>query len=234
MAIASGINNGLVTFGINSAFLAVLWYGGTLVLADQLSVGDLAAFSLYSLFVGGSATGLATAYGDLMQAAGAADRVFSLTQPYQIAQSSAPTVPNGMSGTAPDNSLGHCHPTHAILHADLEAQGRGPELKFENIFFKYPTREAEVLRGFDLTVHPGETVALVGASGSGKSTILALLTALYQPSSGRILFDGYPIADLDPVWLRDQIGVVTQEPVIFGGTIGERADGMKPLPLSFC
>ena len=66
MALASGINNGLVTFGINSAFLAVLWYGGTLVLAEQLSVGDLAAFSLYSLFVGGSATGLATAYGDLM------------------------------------------------------------------------------------------------------------------------------------------------------------------------
>ena len=69
MALASGINNGLVTFGINSAFLAVLWYGGTLVLAEQLSVGDLAAFSLYSLFVGGSATGLATAYGDLMYVA---------------------------------------------------------------------------------------------------------------------------------------------------------------------
>jgi ABC-type multidrug transport system fused ATPase/permease subunit len=76
------------------------------------------------------------------------------------------------------------------------------------------------LSGFDLTVHPGETVAVVGASGSGKSTLLALLTALYQPTGGRILFDGHPVCDLDPSWLRDQIGVVTQEPVIFGGTIG--------------
>lgn len=232
MALASGINNGLVTLGINSAFLAVLWYGGTLVLAEQLSVGDLAAFSLYSLFVGGSATGLATAYGDLMQAAGAADRVFALTQPYQSARISDPTskVLQSMSNAAATTTVAQSSP---MLRPAVAAESSGPELQFESVSFAYPTRpDAEILCGFDLSVHPGETVAVVGASGSGKSTLLALLTALYPVSGGRILFDGHPVCGLDPTWLRDQIGVVTQEPVIFGGTI--RKCDVYILPLMLC
>jgi ABC-type multidrug transport system fused ATPase/permease subunit len=127
--------------------------------------------------------------------------VFSLTQPC--------TRNNSETDSGP------------MLRPTMRTEEGGPELKFEQVCFAYPTRpDAEILSGFDLCVHPGETVAVVGASGSGKSTLLALLTALYQPSGGRILFDDHPVCDLDPSWLRDQIGVVTQEPVIFGGTIG--------------
>ena len=147
MAMASGVNMGSVTLGINAAFLAVLYYGGTLVLAQQLSVGDLAAFSLYSLFVGGSATGLATAYGDLMQAAGAADRVFALTHPSDAAGKEAAAAGGGKATAGSDGTP---------LRPEGLAQG---VLEFSNVEFAYPTRpNAQVLRDFSLSVEPGETV----------------------------------------------------------------------------
>jgi ATP-binding cassette subfamily B protein len=193
---------GSVTLGINFALLGVLGYGGVLVLEQQMSVGDLAAFSLYSLFVGGSATGLATAYGDLMQAAGAADRVFALTTDEKAEAECGEMQKAGFGLLRPEVVRG--------------------ELQFDDVSFAYPTRpDAPVLLSLSLTVQPGEMVAVVGGSGGGKSTLLALLTALYAADAGSVRFDGHAIAALDTTWLRDQIGVVAQEPVIFGGTIRE-------------
>ena len=144
-----------------------------------------------------------------MQAAGAADRVFALTHPSDAAGKEAAAA-DGDKATA--GSAG-------TLWPEGFAQG---VLEFSNVDFCYPTRpNVPVLRDFSLAVEPGETVAVVGASGSGKSTLFSLLTALYTPSAGVVRFDGHPVSDLDPTYLRGQIGVVAQEPTIFGGTIGD-------------
>ena len=93
-------------------------------------------------------------------------------------------------------------------------------ITFENVHFHYPSRpDQEVLRGMSCTIGAGQQVAFVGPSGSGKSTTLALVQGFYRPSRGRITLDGYSIEELDPMWLRRQIGVVLQEPVLFSGTI---------------
>jgi ATP-binding cassette subfamily B protein len=88
------------------------------------------------------------------------------------------------------------------------------------VSFAYPTRpDVEVLQGVELSVEPGEVVALVGPSGSGKTTIASLIGRLYDPDKGRILLDGRPLKGLDPRWLRQQIGVVSQEPILFSTSI---------------
>lgn len=89
-----------------------------------------------------------------------------------------------------------------------------------DLHFAYPNRpDVEVLQGVDLEIRPGEVVAVVGASGAGKSTMLALLLGLYAPSRGSISLDGEEVGELDPAWLRGQIGLVEQEPALFTGTI---------------
>jgi ABC-type multidrug transport system fused ATPase/permease subunit len=96
------------------------------------------------------------------------------------------------------------------------------EVRFEAVRFAYPTRpDAQVLAGIDVTIAPGEMVALVGPSGSGKSTMAALLTRLYDPSEGAIFLDGRDLRTLSPDWLRRQIGVVSQEPLLFSCSIEE-------------
>lgn len=97
------------------------------------------------------------------------------------------------------------------------------EVQFKNVTFAYPSRpDQEVLRDFSLTLRPGETVALVGASGSGKSTVAALLERFYEPSSGMITLDDRPLAELSPYWIRAEvIGLIEQQPILFGTTILE-------------
>ena len=95
-------------------------------------------------------------------------------------------------------------------------------VEWQHVDFAYPTRpEVPVLRDFNLTLAPGEVVALVGPSGGGKSTIASLLYRLYDPSQGHVSLDGKPLASLDPNWLRRQIGVVAQEPLLFSTSIAE-------------
>mmetsp|Transcript_18851 Transcript_18851/g.30935 ORF Transcript_18851/g.30935 Transcript_18851/m.30935 type:complete len:250 (-) Transcript_18851:58-807(-) len=93
-------------------------------------------------------------------------------------------------------------------------------VEFHDLVFRYPSRPSvSVLNGFNLSLEPGKTVALVGASGSGKSTTVSLLLRLYDPSAGRILLDGVDVSQLDPYWLREQIGLVPQEPILFADSI---------------
>jgi ATP-binding cassette subfamily B protein len=99
----------------------------------------------------------------------------------------------------------------------------------EAVRFHYPTRpEVEVLQGVDLEVAPGEVVALVGPSGAGKSTIGALLSRLYDPTSGRVALDGTDLRELDPAWLRGLVGVVSQEPVLFSTSIADNVRYGRP------
>ncbi|GMF48777.1 unnamed protein product [Phytophthora fragariaefolia] len=103
------------------------------------------------------------------------------------------------------------------------------DINFRHLTFAYPSRpHAVIYQGYDLSVRRGQTVALVGASGSGKSTAIALLERFYDPSSGMVALDGHDVRTLSLPWLRDRISLVSQEPVLFSGTIAENIALGKP------
>ena len=191
---AVGIFMGAASFAGYSAVAVVLWFGGKKVLSDAMSVGDLTSFILYTLIVAFSLGGLGGLWTDFMRAIGAADRVFGL-----LDRSSA--IPN--------------------TGGDTPGAIRG-SVAFRDASFSYPSRpDIEVLRGITIELEPGRVVALVGPSGSGKSTVAALLSRLYDPSEGVVLLDDTPLTSLDPTWLREQVGAVAQEPILFSTSIAE-------------
>jgi len=200
-AIAGATFMGGASSGGFLAMAAVLGYGGRLVAVGDLSAGALTAFLVYTLLIAMSLGGLADLWAEVMRGLGAADRVFALMD-------REPAMPLE-GGARPGVSEGR--------------------LSFEGVRFSYPTRpDAVVLGGIDLAVARGEVVALVGASGAGKSTIAALVGRLYDPTAGRILLDGRDLRSLDPSWLRAQIGVVPQEPVLFSATVEENVRYGRP------
>ena len=144
---------------------------------------------------------LADLWAEAMRSLGAAERVFELID-------RAPAM---------------------ALRGGRKLERVGGRLAFEDVRFSYPARpDLEVLHGVDLTVEPGEVVALVGPSGAGKSTLGSLLVRLYDPSGGRLTLDGVDLRDLDPSWLRSQVGVVSQEPVLFSTTIADNVRYGRP------
>ncbi len=200
-AIAGSAFMGSASAGGYAAMAAVLGYGGSLVAGGALSPGALTAFLVYTLLIAMSLGALAEIWAEAMRGLGAADRVFALMD-------RVPGMPL-VGGDRPPWCEGH--------------------LSFEGVRFSYPTRpEAEVLAGIDLDLAQGEVVALVGASGAGKSTIAALVGRLYDPTAGRVLLDGRDLRELDPAWLREQIGVVPQEPILFSASIGENVRYGRP------
>jgi ABC transporter fused permease/ATP-binding protein len=172
----------------------VLWYGGRLVVEGQMSIGGLTSFLVYTMLVAFSLGALTDLYADLTKASGAAERVFELLE-------RTPAM-------APRGGL-----------TLAEVPG---EVRFEAVRFTYPARpDAPVLEGMELVVAPGEIVALVGPSGAGKSTIASLVARLYDPLEGRVLLDGRDLRELDPEWLRRQVGTVAQEPILFSASIAD-------------
>jgi ATP-binding cassette subfamily B protein len=184
---------GMMGFGSYGAVALVLWYGGIMLVEGALTLGELTSFLLYTLTVAFSLAALSSLYEDFMKALGASERVFALMD-------RTPTVQSG-----------------SVRIADLAGN-----VTFEGLDFAYPSRpDFPVLIGLDLTLKPGEVVALVGPSGGGKSTVATLLSRFYDPTAGRILLDGTPYPELDANWLREQVGVVSQEPILFATTIYE-------------
>jgi len=168
-----------------------LWFGSRSVLAGEMTGGQLGQFLMYAFFVGSSATALSSLWGEVQRAAGAMERLAELLAAEPAIR--APDLPE----TLP-----------------VRAAGR---VAFERVSFCYPSRpEQPALNGFDLAVEPGETVAIVGPSGAGKSTAFQLLLRFYDVASGSIRVDGIDVARLDPAALRQQIGLVPQETVLFG------------------
>jgi len=166
-----------------------------------MSAGDLTSFLVYTLLVGFSLGALADLWADFMRALGAAERVFELID-------RVPAMPT--SGGV----------------ALASVQGR---VELDRIDFAYPTRpQAPVLRALSLTLAPGEIVALVGPSGAGKSTLASLLMRFYDPQAGSLRLDGHDLRDLDPGWLRRQIGTVAQEPILFSTSIADNIRYGRP------
>jgi ATP-binding cassette subfamily B protein len=182
---------GVVSFAGYSAIGIVLWYGGLLLLEGQMTMGDLTSFLLYTFTVAFSLAALSGLYEDFSRSLGASSRVFELID-------RQPQVASG------------------ALRLE-EVKGA---VALEDVRFAYPTRpDAPVLQGMTFSIQPGEVVALVGPSGSGKSTVAALLSRFYDPQQGRLTLDGEPLEALDSNWLREQVGVVSQEPILFATSI---------------
>ena len=174
----------------------VLWRGGHAVLAGTMTAGELSAFIFYAVLAAGAVGVLSEVAGELFRASGAAERLFELLDTEPAIR--PPDEPQPLSDPI-----------------------RG-EVTLQDVGFCYPNREDQpALQGVDLQVRCGETLALVGPSGAGKSTLMALLLRFYDPSAGRILFDGVDLRDLDPQSLRRCMALVAQTPVLFTGTIRE-------------
>ena len=205
--------------GVFAAFIVTVMFGALfyiiyravlLVQADALPVGDLFSFVIFTALIGGSIASLGNFYTEIVSALGASDRVVDILDSTETEGAGAGAMEVASrqlrTGVPPGQS------TDAL---------RGL-IRYEDVRFNYPTRpDIEVLRGIDLTIQPGEKVALVGASGSGKSTIMKLLLRFYPVTGGRITADERPIADFDLHTYRQDLALVPQEVLLFGGTIRE-------------
>jgi ATP-binding cassette subfamily B protein len=185
-----GVLSSTVIVLVFTSISFVLWVGGHDVMAGRMTGGELAAFVFYGTLVSVSVGILSEVYGQLLQAAGATERLVELLEEEPAV--AAPAAPTALP---------------------VPAEGR---VSFQDVTFHYPSRPEEAaVNGISIEIAPGETVALVGPSGAGKSTVFQLLLRFYDPLSGRILLDGVDLRDADTTAIRQRMALVSQEPVIF-------------------
>ena len=188
----------LTGFAIAMAFgsvVAVLWYGAQSVLSGDITPGTLGQFLLYSVFAASSLGALSEVWGELSQAAGAAERLSELLD--EVPDIRAPTSPKPLP---------------------VPAAG---DIRFDDVHFAYPARpDTSALTGTSFHVRPGETVAVVGASGAGKSTLFSLILRFYDATTGTVLVDGVDVREADPADVRARIAVVPQDVTVFAGSVG--------------
>jgi ATP-binding cassette subfamily B protein len=193
----------MVIFIVFTAVGFLLWMGGHDVIAGRISAGDLSAFIFYAVLVASSGGAISETIGDLQRASGAAERLSELqAERPVIIESAQPKV------------------------LPRPAQGA---VAFDEVSFRYPTRpDALALDRFDVSIAPGETVAIVGPSGAGKTTVFSLLLRFYDPEEGAIRLDGVNIRDLALADLRRALAIVPQEPVLFTATVADNIRYGRP------
>jgi ATP-binding cassette subfamily B protein len=193
----------LVIFIVFAAVGFLLWIGGQDVIAGRITAGDLSAFVFYAVLVASSGGAISETIGDLQRASGAADRLSELkAEPLVILEAAQPKSP-------PQPVRGG--------------------IAFDEISLRYPTRpDALALDRFDLTVAPGETIAIVGPSGAGKTTVFSLLLRFYDPEKGAVRVDGVDIRELRLHELRRRLAIVPQEPVLFTATVADNIRYGRP------
>jgi len=203
---ASYFRGAFVSFiivGLFGGIIAVLWYGASLVESGELTIGELIQFIIYTTFIGASVGGLGDMYGKVQVSLGASERILEiLDEPVE--------------------------PTHQQV-ANQQPLAVEGNIVYEHVAFSYPTRkDIAVLKDISFEIKAGEKIALVGPSGAGKSTIVQLLMKFYDLSSGQILIDDQNINNLNLTQLRQNIGIVPQEVLLFGGTIRENIAYGRP------
>ncbi|CAH9090247.1 unnamed protein product [Cuscuta europaea] len=193
---SKGLLPGATYFAVFCCFALLLWYGGYLV-RHHLTNGGLAISTTFAVMIGG--IGLAQSHPSITaftNAKAAAERIFSII--------------DHKPGVEKNNETG------------LELESITGQLELKNVDFSYPSRpDIQILNNLCLTIPAGKTVALVGSSGSGKSTVVSLIERFYDPTSGQVLLDGHDLKMIKLRWLRQQIGLVSQEPALFATTIKE-------------
>ncbi len=200
---ARAILTAIVIFIAFSGVVGFLWMGANDVRDGTITVGALVQFMIYTIMVAGAVAALTEIWGEMQRAAGATERLVELL---------------GATDSVQDPA------TPAALPAKMAGQ-----IRFEDVHFSYPARPGiAALDGVSLEVKPGETVALVGPSGAGKTTIIQLLLRFYDPQSGSIRLDGHDLTTLDRKAFRKQIALVPQDPVIFADTARENIRFGRP------
>ncbi len=184
----------IVTFVAFSTLAIVIWFGGRQVLAESMTPGELVAFLLYTLTVAGAIGSFTGLYSQLQQALGASQRIFELLdEDNEIADGPNPVDLGSIDG----------------------------RVAFDHVTFAYDDRAVTVLEDLNLSIEPGERLAIVGPSGAGKSTLVQLVPRFFDPTSGQITIDGSDIRTVRVAELRQHIAAVPQETQLFSGTIAE-------------
>lgn len=184
----------LSSFMAFTAIAGIFYLGGSMVAEGKISAGDLTEFMLYTMLVAGAVGAMAGVWARIQAALGATARIFEILD-------TAPEIATTANAPAVDPLTG------AVV--------------FDDVAFSYDDRDAKVVEGVSLKIDPGQVCALVGSSGSGKTTLARLLLRFWDPQAGTISVDGHDLRDIPVQQLRDAIAVVSQDPILFSGTVRE-------------
>jgi len=182
-----------IIFCLFGSIVAVIWYGVLMINSNELSIGELFTFILYSVFIGASVGGMADIYAKLQKAIGATEHLMDILDEEK-----------------------------EEIHSTFSADAVKGHIKFHNLNFAYPSRpNVQVLNNLNFEVQQGHYIALVGPSGAGKTTLASILFGFYKIEDGQISIDGKNIEEYDLHFLRKQIAIVPQDIILFGGSIKE-------------